>query len=323
MKAGNSKSDMKSENLLIIHQGALGDFVLTFPAIIQLHDLYDPIDVICQSELGKLAKTLKLVSNWFPLESAYFASLFSNRIDSRITDILKSYDKIVIFTLSPQLEKTITQITAKVICRIPSKPQVEARIHLGEFVLQNLIACGLLKKRSTVFEDISLPDCKSRSKKSRKILLHPGAGSTRKRWPIDNFLAVEKRLKSDGLKPEFVLGPAEQNLAKRLMQNTDHKRQLHLPNGLTDLVDLYKSAGGYIGNDSGASHLAAFLAVPTVVIFGPTDPQRWAPLGRRVAIVRPALTCNPCFESDNANCADPICLDDTLPETIINTISGF
>lgn len=311
---------MKSENLLIIHQGALGDFVLTFPAIIQLQNHYEPVDVFCQSALGKMAKTLEVVGKYFPLESASFASLFSDRIDTKIRNILKSYDKIVIFTSSTQLEQTINQITAKVNCRIPSKPPVRACIHVAEFILQHLITCGLLKRnRTSLFNDLSFPDRKGRSKKSRTILLHPGAGSIRKRWPIDSFHAVANRLRTDGLNPEFVLGPAEKDLAEKLMQNTDYKYQVHLLTDLTDLVDLYKSAGGYIGNDSGASHLAAFLSLPAVVIFGPTDSQRWAPLGPRVEIMRPALKCNPCFESDNTNCADPICLDDTLPETVINT----
>jgi ADP-heptose:LPS heptosyltransferase len=44
-----------------------------------------------------------------------------------------------------------------------------------------------------------------------------------------------------------------------------------------------------LGHDSGLSHLAAALGVPTVAIFGPTDPARWAPLGRHVTVVRGGL----------------------------------
>ena len=47
----------KKQNLLIIHQGALGDFILTFPAIIRLQKYYGGIDVLCQSGLGKLAES--------------------------------------------------------------------------------------------------------------------------------------------------------------------------------------------------------------------------------------------------------------------------
>jgi ADP-heptose:LPS heptosyltransferase len=48
-----------------------------------------------------------------------------------------------------------------------------------------------------------------------------------------------------------------------------------------------KTAGGYIGNDSGVSHLAAYLGLPTVAVFGPSDPEMWRPIGPLVQIVRP------------------------------------
>ena len=75
---------MANKNLLIIHQGALGDFILIFPAIIRLKQYYEVIDVLCQSGIGKLAKAVGLVDKWYPLEAAYVASLFTNRIDSKI-----------------------------------------------------------------------------------------------------------------------------------------------------------------------------------------------------------------------------------------------
>ena len=80
---------------------------------------------------------------------------------------------------------------------------------------------------------------------------------------------------------------------------------------------LLAAYGGYIGNDSGASHLAAFLGLPATVIFGPADPRRWTPVGRAVEIVRPELECRPCFETEKANCGDPECLTKTTPQQVI------
>ena len=94
---------MPSANLLIVHQGALGDFVLTFPAIIRLQECFARIDVLCQSRLGRLAKALGIVENWYPLEAAYVASLFTDQIDPKIKAVLKPYADIVLFTLSDQL----------------------------------------------------------------------------------------------------------------------------------------------------------------------------------------------------------------------------
>ena len=79
---------MQDANLLIIHQGALGDFILTFPAVIRLRKYYKSIDVLCQSQPGKLAKALGIAENWYPAEAAYVASLFSNQIDPLLNVLL-------------------------------------------------------------------------------------------------------------------------------------------------------------------------------------------------------------------------------------------
>ena len=305
---------MANKNLLIIHQGALGDFILIFPAIIRLKKHYEVIDVLCQSGIGKLAKTLRLVDKWYPLEAAYVASLFTNRIDSKIKTLLSPYANIILFTLSDQLERTIRRMTAVPTCRIPPRPPGYVRIHLTEFVLENLLNCRLIKKADAGVEDFPRPVRRSQSGYSARILLHPGAGSIRKRWPIKNFLEVEALLKAAGLDPHFILGPAEEDLVESLPRTS---RTVHTLTELTELAALLNSAGGYIGNDSGPSHLAAFLGVPSTVIFGPADPQRWKPVGRAVEIVRPELACRPCFETETTNCDGSECLHGTTPEKVV------
>jgi heptosyltransferase-3 len=310
---------MPDTKLLIIHQGAIGDFILTFPAVIRLQAYYQSIDVLCQSRLGKLAKALGLAENWHPLEAGCWASLFTDQTDPKTRALLKPYGEIVLFSLSGQLEQSIHRATEKLVCRIPPRPPVHERIHVAQFILDNIYGCGLIKKTDATLDDVPLPVRTGRPQNSRKILLHPGAGSIRKRWPVCNFLQVETMLKNDGLKPEFVLGPAEESLADEL-QHPD--RLVHVPGDLPELAALLQSAGGYIGNDSGASHLAAYSGLPTTVIFGPADPARWKPIGRAVSIVRPLLQCRPCFESDKANCDDPQCLEDIKPRKVIRTFYG-
>lgn len=306
-----------AQNLLVVHQGALGDFVLTFPALIRLKAVYDQIDVLCQSQLGKLAQTLGLVKNYYPLEAAWVATLYSDPIDSKIKNLLAAYSGIVVFTLSDTLAQSIRHATAAAICRIPTKPPADNRIHLAQFFLEHLIRCGLLAKTEAGTDDLWLQRRKDKILSASKILLHPGSGSTRKRWPLSNFLEVAGRLEADGSSPEFVMGPAERELSQQFLQRADHNCKLHILGELTDLLDLYRSAGGYIGNDSGASHLAAFVGLPAVVIFGPADPIRWKPVGRAVEVVRPELDCRPCFETENENCADPACLGAITPESVL------
>ena len=307
---------MSDAKLLIIHQGAIGDFILTFPAVIRLQACYRSIDVLCQSQLGQLANSLGLAEKWLPLEAACWASLFSDQIDPKIRTLLGAYDKIILFSLSEQLEKSINRLADKPACRIPPRPPVHKRIHVAQFILDGVYRCGLIKKTDTALDSVPLPACKRRPPNGQRILLHPGAGSIRKRWPLAGFLQVADMLEDDGLKPEFVLGPAEEMLADELQQQAC---LVHMPGDLIDLAALLESAGGYIGNDSGASHMAAYLGLPAVVIFGPADPARWAPLGRAVRVVPVGLQCRPCFETDHANCDDPQCLEDISSEKVIET----
>jgi hypothetical protein len=152
---------------------------------------------------------------------------------------------------------------------------------------------------------------------SKTILLHPGAGSPRKRWPLPGFMELAARIKARRLNPEFVIGPAEQDLLSELER---HGTTVHQPLDLHHLLDLFRSAAAYVGNDSGASHLAAWSGLPSVVIFGPTDPARWRPLGAAVEIVQPPLECVPCFEVEIANCAAENCLAATRPENVLGAL---
>jgi ADP-heptose:LPS heptosyltransferase len=305
---------MPAPKLLIIHQGALGDFILTFPAIARLQAHTDCIDVLCQGRLGRLAQSLGLASNAHPLEAARFASLFSHQTDARTDALLATYGDIVLFSLSGALEQSVNRLCVQPVCRIPPRPPADIRIHLAQFVLEKLARCGLIDKVDADPTNTWAPERRAAPEIPAKILLHPGAGSMRKRWLVSHFLDVATRLAADGLTPEFILGPAETDLVPALQHVN---RPLHTLEDLQDLVALLQSAGGYIGNDSGASHLAAFLGLPSVVIFGPTDPVRWAPVGRRVKIVRPALQCRPCFETETTNCDTPECLEQTFPRQVI------
>ena len=140
---------------------------------------------------------------------------------------------------------------------------------------------------------------------STTVLIHPGAGSPRKRWSPEGFLALAAHIKARGLCPEFLIGPAEQDLLPELERCG---AVVHRPADSLDLLARLRSAAAYVGNDSGVSHLAAWTGLACVVIFGPTDPARWRPWGRSVEIVQPPLECTPCFETALENCAAADCL---------------
>ncbi len=301
-KYSSTVSAMKNRNVLVFHQGALGDLVLTFPALLPLRNAGKGMDAICQGKLGKLAFHLHMFDTCFPLESAMSASIWSDPsdADTRVRHLLASYDLILVFSFSRQLEDTIRKISQGTVFRIPPRPPVHQRIHVTQFIWDQLAVYGLLQAGKFVFQD------KKREKvySSKRILIHPGSGSPRKNWHLDRFISVYESLKSEGMDAEFIIGPAEDFLAKKL-----GNRPAHCASDLTAVSEMMKNAAGFIGNDSGLSHLAGFLGLPVSVIFGPSDPIRWKPVGN-VRVLRPAdLKCTPCFETEKENCADPACLD--------------
>jgi heptosyltransferase III len=115
---------------------------------------------------------------------------------------------------------------------------------------------------------------------TRVVLLFPGSGSRHKNWSAENFAALADAL-PPSLRALVVLGPAEVAI-----------EPLFIARGIARLRDqplgtiagLARLAAGFVGNDSGVSHLAAAAGAPGIAIFGPTDPDRWRPLGRVKAI---------------------------------------
>jgi ADP-heptose:LPS heptosyltransferase len=290
---------MGEKKLLIFHQGALGDFVLAFPALIRLKQHFSQTDAICKPQLGELAKGFRLVDKWFSQDAARFASLFSGAIDPDVKSLFEAYDEIILFSFSEQLEKAINEIKKHSVCRIPPRPKSSDKTHVGLHLLKSLSGCGLIGeddepgslKRPSLYNPTEVF---YETPHSQRILLHPGAGSSRKMWALSNFLKLEVSLKADTYRPEFVIGPAEEFLGKELLDDNGGKRTIRITDDLSALVALMQSADGFIGNDSGVSHLAAFLGLPTVAVFGPSDPEIWRPVGPAVSVLSPQkLECDP------------------------------
>jgi ADP-heptose:LPS heptosyltransferase len=90
-----------------------------------------------------------------------------------------------------------------------------------------------------------------------EIVVHPGSGSPAKNWPFYKQLIA--RLPEARLLPEGL--------------------------SLVELARYLSGVRGFIGNDSGITHIAAYWGCPTVALFGPTDPRKWGPIGRRSRVI--------------------------------------
>jgi heptosyltransferase III len=121
---------------------------------------------------------------------------------------------------------------------------------------------------------------------AKLAVLHPGSGGVAKCWPLDNFAALAAILKQNGLQIAFLLGPAEEERF-----SPDQIRQLQSAGKvlsdltITESLWLLCCADLFVGNDSGISHLAAALGIRSLVLFGPSNPCLYQPIGPHVRIL--------------------------------------
>jgi heptosyltransferase-3 len=119
------------------------------------------------------------------------------------------------------------------------------------------------------------------------IAIHPGAGSPEKCWPIDSYLRLIDLIHADARQCKILLGEVELERwptadIRRLESATDAAH----PTTYIDLLSELSHSSAFVGNDSGPGHLSGILGLPTTILFGPTDPAIWKPLGPCVTALR-------------------------------------
>ncbi len=141
-----------------------------------------------------------------------------------------------------------------------------------------------------------------------RVVIHPGSGSVRKNVPVETWHRVAEILRVEtGLPVEVLLGPAE------VERGSVPAAAEGVPSEtLGDLLRLLARTALFLGNDSGPAQLAGALGLPTVSVFGPSDPRVWRPLGSKVRAVACRAPCAPCSAGGPIECPSTSCLG-TIP----------
>jgi ADP-heptose:LPS heptosyltransferase len=142
-------------------------------------------------------------------------------------------------------------------------------------------------------------------------VLHPGAGTFTKQWPLANFAAIARWLREEhDIFPVVRLGPGERVMA-------DVARRQFFPHSivfepesldLREVIALIAGARLFVGNDSGPAHLATATGRPSVVIFGSTDSATWRPWRTEHRVVQNYFSCNPCKADRCYAFSEPLCI---------------
>jgi len=237
--------------IIVIRACAIGDFVLNLPALEALQESQPDshFTLIGYTSTLDIARDFVNVAAVHSIESEPWRQLFYGPIDGL------DFDRAIVWMKDASVAENLRRSALRDVLQANPFPQTG---HAAAHLLRTL--------------DLQPPELPDRWRpESDRVVLHPGSGSPSKCWPFFEELANQLGNAC------FLIGPAETEF------NTGrHPRLENLT--LREVARCVITCRAFVGNDSGITHLAAHLGVPTTAIFGPTDPGIWGPVGRRVSI---------------------------------------
>jgi len=291
---------MATPRVLVIRGGAIGDFILTLPAIRLLREGIAGchLEVLGYPGIAELAKTAGLADAVRSLGHREMAPLFAPGapVSEAVKDYLRSFDLVVSYLFDPDgfFRGNLERLGVKTLIECPHRVQPEsgpAAVQLARplerlaFFLEE--AAPQIRREVAVTEPSDTPS----------YLLHLGSGSEAKTWPAERWLEVMKDLSArhrGAVRLIFIIGEAEAERGQTAaLEEPDWAalkgeswHALALPE-LAERMQTLAAAGGvhFLGHDSGISHLAAACGLPCLLLFGPTDPAVWAPQNAGVQVV--------------------------------------
>ncbi len=237
--------------VLIVRACAIGDFVLNLPVLraLALKDPAARFTLVGYPEVLSLAKCFIPVEAIHSIESPPWSRLFTGPVSGL------AFDQAWVWMADSTVADHVRDSGVGQVIHAKAFPE---SLHAADHLLAS---AGL---PAPDLPDLWLPG-------SRRVIIHPGSGSPAKCWP--GFAELSREIPDSVL----LIGPCEAQF------QTDRPRLEGLT--LESVAEEIRSCRAFIGNDSGITHLAAYLGCPTVALFGPTDPRIWGPIGRRVTIL--------------------------------------
>jgi len=308
-------------SVLIVKPSSLGDIVHTFPIVRAIkRSIQDiSIDWVVADSYADLVRMSPYVSEIFPFKrkewGRWFKASTVKEVFGYIKDIRqREYGAIV--DLQGLLRSGLITFLARSDLKIGFKsaregatafynikiPAPDHGAHAIDRYFSALRGLGIqvsgpigydleIPAKESLWADLNTPD-------EPFAVINPNSRWETKRWPTEKFgqLAVELS-ETEGLKSVIVGGPADIERGKAVAESAGGATiDLTGQGSIVHLAALLKKASVLFSNDSGPLHLAVALGIPSVSIFGPTDPSMTGPYGTGHAVVRQNLDCSPCFK---------------------------
>lgn len=272
---------------VVIRSGGLGDFLLTLPLLTRLRADGRAVHLVTRRAWHQLIAGDGLTDGFTDIDSARFASLWSNAIP----DLATVFADAEVFCLLPDpdgtLQRAVRRLGATAFRRIDARPTAPPHA-----ALRILLDSGLSAKPDVLTTShLHRPGQPEGTTTGRPAVLwiHPGSGAAAKNADPEWFAASAKQfLAQGGTSVTISFGAADEAVAPLLTKcfaAAGVPFEVVQPPAVTALrTALASRATAFLGNDTGVTHLAAALAIPTEAVFLATDPDIWGPVGETVTI---------------------------------------
>jgi ADP-heptose:LPS heptosyltransferase len=177
---------------------------------------------------------------------------------------------------------------AKVMALVPRPPEGYAR-HASEFLAEQLTHSTVIHSAvMQMLKSVAARGISAGRSAAGDVVIHPGSGSPAKCWPLERFLKLIEKFAHKHRVVRVLLGEAELERLKPadVASLESAGAEVRKPPTYLALFNELRTASLFVGHDSGPSHLAGLMGVPTLALFGPTDPAVWKPLGPHVSVLR-------------------------------------
>ena len=281
-------SSVKAPRILIIRGGAIGDFILTLPVLSALKERFHKADleILGYPRIASLALDGGLVKAVHPLESPELAMFFSDHalVDKKWREFFAGFSIIISYLYDPNkiFEANVKSCGVQQFIAAQYRPDETKMIHASELFLKPLEMLTIFDSdpvaKLSIEAGLPLVSC---------LALHPGSGSDSKNWSEKKWKElIGYLLHNTSLQLLLIGGEAEGGKLQRLAHGVPIDRLEIMQNiALSILAKRLVRCCGYIGHDTGVTHIASALGLPTLVLWGPSCEAVWRPLGERVRIL--------------------------------------
>ena len=275
--------------ILVIRGGAIGDFILTLPAIAALRHQFPQahLEVLGYPHIAQLAVASGLADRVQPIEARGLAGFFARggMLEQGLMDYFSEFDLVISYLYDPDgiFRTNVSRSLTGQFIPGPHRPDETEGIHATKVYLKPL-------ERLAIYDADPVPRLfVHTSRLTHHVLaLHPGSGSEKKNWPETNWAElIQQIMATTNWELLLVGGEAEGERLQRLaaaLPPARHAIAQALP--LPELAQRIQSCVAFVGHDSGITHLAAAVGLPCIVLWADTLEEVWRPQGEQLVVLK-------------------------------------